>query len=125
MDLEKMADDARRAVADAMLHPRRAISNGQAPHEGRAHPHHAQEFERQNRTVLQLNCTPQDPEALWPLDDPSWSAEQVIDSINAARRPMRVPFYIYEGLLGVRRVEDELQRLVGARQQLKGGGREA
>ena len=61
--------------------------------------------------MVRLNCTPQDAETLWPPDDPSWAAEDVIESINAARRRMRVPFYIHE-LPGLRSVEDELARLV-------------
>ena len=63
---------------------------------------------------MQLNCTPQAPEALWPLEDPSWSADQVIDRINAVRRSMHVPFYIYDlHHHGIPPVEEQLQRLVG------------
>ena len=91
--IDALPAEARRALADTLSRPAPSLS------------------EQRRSSSLRLNCTPQDAEALWPPDDPSWKAKDVIESIDAVRRRMRVPFYIYE-LPGLRRVEDELARLV-------------
>ena len=63
-----------------------------------------------SRAGRNLSCTAQRPEAVWPLHDVRWNADSVIESIDAVRRSMRVPFYIYE-LPGIMRVEEGLDLL--------------
>ena len=43
-----------------------------------------------------LSCQPQQPSKLFQPSDPTWTADDVIRSVEAVRERLRVPFYLYD-----------------------------